>query len=270
MQEPNSNPKQGENQYASAANLNARIALHQQYSTNKLGWYPWLFSQLEGIPANAHVLELGCGQGNFWKANIERIPPGWVVTLSDLSEGMLMEAWRNLVTSPRSFKYKPADACALPFADASYDLVLANHMLYAVEDASKAISEIRRVLKPGGTLMAATNGAGHMQEILHSVSKIEPGALENPASLFFRNLPFTLENGAEQLAPVFSSIARVEYEDSIEVDQVQPVMDYILSGIDNSLVTPEAIQAATAALQAELDQNGKIRISKKSGCFLCK
>ena len=257
-------------QYMNAANLNARISLHQKYSINQQGWTTFLWDQLAEVPDNAQVLDLGCGQGNFWKANQAQIPQAWVITLSDLSEGMLLDAWKNLVIIPRSFKYKQADACDLPFPDSHFDLVIANHMLYAVNDTNLAIKEIRRVLKPGGTFMAATNGNGHMAEIFPFVSKIDPSAMQDPASIFYLNPTFTLDNGAEQLRPVFSSVVRVEYEDALLIDQVKPIMDYIHSGFDSAKIDPIKDQATASALQSELINNGPIKINKRAGCFVCK
>jgi len=49
------------------------------------------------------------------------------------------------------------DAQWLPFADASFDCILAMHMLYHVPDRDLAIAEMRRVLRPGGVLLALTN-----------------------------------------------------------------------------------------------------------------
>jgi ubiquinone/menaquinone biosynthesis C-methylase UbiE len=84
-----------ESQYRDASNLNARIALHERFSTNAYGWQRWVFDQLE-LPPDARVLELGCGTGKLWVENRDRTPEGWDVTLTDASPGMLREARRNL------------------------------------------------------------------------------------------------------------------------------------------------------------------------------
>ncbi len=63
------------NQYRDAANLDARVRLHQMYSTNPYNWHRWCFDQLD-LPPDARVLELGCGPGYLWRENPDRIPPG--------------------------------------------------------------------------------------------------------------------------------------------------------------------------------------------------
>src|SRR5262245_8596909 len=78
-------------QYRDASNLSARAQLHARFSTDRRGWFPWLFDRIE-LPTHARVLELGCGPGWFWWENRDRIAPGWEVTLTDFSPGMLDEA----------------------------------------------------------------------------------------------------------------------------------------------------------------------------------
>lgn len=75
-------------QYRDATNLDARIALHSRFSTAKVNWYRWLFDHFR-LPAGARVLELGCGPAKLWRENIECIPKGWDITLTDASPGMM-------------------------------------------------------------------------------------------------------------------------------------------------------------------------------------
>jgi SAM-dependent methyltransferase len=150
-----------EEQYRTDAHLNARIGLHARFSTNP-GWGRWLFDR-EAPPANARVLEVGCGPANtLWGANLDRIDPSWQLTLADFSPGMIESA--RGVLGDRA-EYVVADAQDLPFDDECFDIVLANHMLYHVPDRPKAFVEFRRVLVPGGAFHAATNGDGHFEEL---------------------------------------------------------------------------------------------------------
>ena len=55
-------------QYKNAKNLNDRISLHEKYSTNKQGWFNWLFEKIDFSKVN-RLLELGCGNGKLWQEN---------------------------------------------------------------------------------------------------------------------------------------------------------------------------------------------------------
>jgi len=92
-------------QYKDAGNLEARLEIHRRFSTNSYGWFNWVFDTLNQLPKDANVLELGTGSGALWTAIADRIPANWVITLSDLSPGMLDAAWRNLVVTGRNFKF---------------------------------------------------------------------------------------------------------------------------------------------------------------------
>jgi hypothetical protein len=73
-----------ERQYRTAQNLNARIELHERFSTNPEPFPRWVFDRLR-LPSEADILEVGCGNGNLWAANRGRIPAGWRLTLTDIS-----------------------------------------------------------------------------------------------------------------------------------------------------------------------------------------
>jgi ubiquinone/menaquinone biosynthesis C-methylase UbiE len=135
-------------QYRDASNLNVRMALHQRFGTAKVPWHRWVFDQFH-LPPEARVLELGCGPGQLWVQNMDRVPADWAVTLSDFSLGMVEQARDNLAASDQPFTFERCDAQALPFADGSFDSVIANHMLYHIPDRQRVYAEVRRVLKPG-------------------------------------------------------------------------------------------------------------------------
>jgi len=63
-------------QYEDATNLDARVVIHQRFSANLYGWFNWVFDALAKLPANAKILELGCGPAHLWKECSSRIPAG--------------------------------------------------------------------------------------------------------------------------------------------------------------------------------------------------
>ncbi|MBN3037410.1 MAG: class I SAM-dependent methyltransferase, partial [Candidatus Diapherotrites archaeon] len=100
------------------------------------------------------VLELGCGNGKTLAALIRT---GSAVTAID-SSPHAVELCKDLNADVRV-----ADACALPFADNSFDAVIAFHVLEHVEDKAKAVAEARRVLKQGGVLLVRVFSTGDMR-----------------------------------------------------------------------------------------------------------
>jgi ubiquinone/menaquinone biosynthesis C-methylase UbiE len=249
-------------QYRDSTNLDARVVIHRRFSTNPYGWFNWVFDTLMKIPADARILELGCGHALLWKENASRIPAGWNITLSDLSPGMLDAAWRNLVVTGRAFKFEEIDAQFIRYDDETFDVVIANHMLYHVPDRPRAIAEIKRVLKRGGKLLATTVGENHLKEMMDWYRKVHISKTWES----FAN-PFTLENGLEQLNRFFSENTVSRYEDDLHVTEIEPIIAYIHSGIRATELSAVEMINLQLDLEKELKEKGRIFISKDSGLF---
>lgn len=209
-----------------ASNINARIHLHELYSTNKKGWFPWIFEQCP-FKKDMSILEIGCGDGSFWTTNEDKLPGHLSVTLTDISEGMLRDARRNLTScSDRDFTYVVADAAHLPFADNRFDLILANHVLFYLDNPMDALKEIKRVLKPNGVLIASTYGEHHMEEVTSLTRGFDERITLAADNLY---LHFGKENGAAILSSCFQDVTWIDYEDSLFVTEAAPLISYILS-----------------------------------------
>ena len=250
-------------QYKDSSNFAARVRLHARFRTNPTGWNRWVFERLQLAPGS-RVLELGCGPALFWRSNLDQIPADWQITLSDFSPGMLQDAQKNLGERSRRFSFQVIDAQAIPFLDASLDVVIANHMLYHVPDRPKALAEIRRVLKPDGRLYATSVGETDMREIRELVRQVIGG----PNQAASPTAGFTLENGAAQLAASFSSVTLERFEDALSVTEAQPILDYLLSGSAKRVLVGDTLQQVRAMLEQELAEHGAIHISKDTGLFI--
>lgn len=252
------------NQYKDSSNLNARSAIYR-FSVGD-GWGPQVGFErmLQIIPSDAHVLEIGCGPGSIWAKNLDRVPRGWRVVLTDLMSGMVAEATAALANDPR-FTVRQMDAQKLEFADASFDAVVANHMLYHVEDRPRALAEIRRVLRPGGTLFAATNSESHLaairallDEFLGADSPIKPG-----------EMPFSLENGEAQLRPFFRDVTIDQRRAELRVTDADAVVQYVLScGNARQSVQGERLIELRQRVQGEIDAHGAFIDETRAGMFV--
>jgi SAM-dependent methyltransferase len=236
-------------QYATDANLRARIELHARFSTSPLSYPRWLFDGYD-FGAEVDVLEIGCGNGMIWRENLDRIPEGWRLTLTDLSAGMVEEA-RGVLGERAA--YMVADVQDLPFADASYDAAIANHMLFHVEDRPRALSEIARVLRPGGQLRATTIGLDHLRRLRELVPP-RPGRIW--AATRER---FTIEQVPGELAPFFIDVELEPYEDSLEITELEPLLDFVRSRGD---VEEEELEPLRRAAEAEIATRGSFHVAK--------
>ncbi|KKL24676.1 hypothetical protein LCGC14_2412930, partial [marine sediment metagenome] len=231
-------------QYGDSSRVGARYALHAEFSVNDRAFPLWTFDQYGDIPATANILELGSGPGGLWLANRDRIPDGWNVIATDASEGMVQEARANLAALGQPFSFRVMDAGRIDLPAGHFDAVLANHVLPNVVDLEAGLAGIARVLKPTGKLYAATNGPGHMLELRQLVLELsqEVEGMATLAKMFGLNVnarQFGLDTAPGLLREHFSHVEVRPHEDSLIVDQAQPLIDYVLSCMGADELPPE-------------------------------
>jgi SAM-dependent methyltransferase len=245
-------------QYRDDANLTARINLHRRFSTNPISWNRWVFDQMQ-LADGVRVLELGAGTGLLWSENHDRLPAGLELVLSDSSEGMLRAARDQLAVLP-GVEFRQTDAAHIPDGDRAFDVVIANHMLYHVSDRSGVFSEVVRVLRQNGRFYAATNGTTHMQELDELIGKPEKRATISTTQ-------FSLENGAEQLAPFFDEVHLVRHENPLAVTDTSAVLAYVRSLPWD--LTERELARIGEIVDGIIAADDAFRITRDSGMFLC-
>ena len=242
-------------QYSKAKNLSSRISIHEKYSTNRMGLGNWYFTFYE-IKEGARVLELGCGTGAMWFEHKDVLEKCSEVVLSDFSEAMLQTAKENL-GDVKNVEYKVIDIQDIPFEDEYFDVVIANCMLYHVPDIEKALSEVSRVLKKGGIFYAGTTGEHGIMETITDWLGI--------GTIYFN--PFSLENGGDRLEKYFSKVSIERYIDSLEVTDLDDLMEYIYSGISFKNACKLPVAEVRKCLESHME-GGVIRLPKDPGVFV--
>ncbi len=247
-------------QYATAGHLSTRISIHSKYSVNKQGFGPWILSHYPVRPG-MRVLELGCGTGEMWADRADIIEASAQFVLSDFSEGMLEKAKENL-KAISGIEFRVIDIQDIPFPADTFDLVIANMMLYHVPDLPKALGEVRRVLRPDGTFCCATYGENGM--MAHIAGMFRAYGIEGRT-----NNTFTLQNGQDKLRPFFSEIQRRDYPDALDVTDIEDMADYIesLSGFSELRQLPREV---ICAVLHENCEHGVLHIPKEYGMFIAK
>ena len=251
-------------QYKNASNLRARINIHESFSTNKQGWMQWYFQQLN-IPEKASILEVGCGDATLWNKNFQLIPESWDITLTDFSQGMLVDAQKALGKKASRFKFKTMDVQNIAYVDDSFDVVIANHMLYHVDDLNKAFSEISRVLKKTGILYASTVGKNHMKEMRDIIERFR--SKDITSSCWNITEKFQLENGAAIVSNWFESVQLERYEDNLIVTKAAPLIEYIFSmpGNARKIFNEDKFKKLLYFIEEEIKKDKGIFITKDTG-----
>ncbi len=252
------------NQYQNATNISSRINLHSLYSQNKQGWFPWIFQQCH-IKPRLRILELGCGDGTLWTDNLALIPEDISITLSDISSGMLRDARRAIGSSDTRFAFRAFDCKKIPYKDESFDLVIANHVLFYCDDIPAVLKEVCRVLSPEGHFLCSAYGKAHMQEVSQLVEDFDDRIVLSADKLYER---FGRENGRKILEPFFPDAKWLSYEDFLLVQDAEPLISYVLSchGNQNQYILDHYKEFRAFATKKTAKG---FRITKDAGVFLC-
>jgi SAM-dependent methyltransferase len=251
-----------EQQYAAPDNLTARVSLWAYHDGPSVTDIALDVLALSGAET---VLDVGCGYGRFLAALRERGHRGTLLGL-DASAGMVAAAART------GAEVVVGDATRLPYPDASVDVAVAMHMLYHVPDVPAAVRELRRVLRPGGTLLATTNGAYHTAEIQIVMNAALRAVVGRERS--FGPLSFTLENGAAILGTQFTRVERQDQTAVVDVPAAEPVLAYIasfgpaLAGVSEQ-EWPRFLEVAERLVREHIAQFGTFAVTGHPGMFRC-
>lgn len=278
-------------QYKNASNLDVRIRLHKDYSMNPVRWFPWIFQELSLEPGQ-RILEIGCGTGELWLENLNQIPKDAEIILSDKSQGMIEDARNRLIKrkketadnlqegrkinhnpqnqlagmTKQQFRFMVFDCNEIPFEDGSFDLVIANHLLFYMTDRTRVLKEVKRVLKPEGRFICSTYGKDHMNEITKLVQDFDHDIVLSEKNLYEE---FGLENGKEELLTVFGQVEEKHYDDYLLVDKAEPIVDYILSCHGNQHEHLSRRYLEFKEFVRQRLKNGAFKITKMAGIFKC-
>jgi ubiquinone/menaquinone biosynthesis C-methylase UbiE len=238
------------NQYAtSTSNLTTRISIYK-YSTNPQSWFSWL---AERLPLTGSILEVGAGTGALWK---HIGPTALKLILTDFSPAMC-EQLRQIPSAV----VKQCDAQALPFKDGEFDVVIASHMLYHLDDPAKALSEFTRVLNPGGKLLASLGSAASGRELN------ELGQAIGSPSVVVGTTKITAATAVEYLERAgFVDVREEIYSGDLEVPIVEPVLAYLRS-LKETDMSKEQEAEARGIIEGEIREKGCFKVTKEVVLF---
>ena len=247
-------------QYKTTKNLGDRGDFNARYST--FSWFEWIADHAP--EPTGHVLDIGSGPGWFWASVSHR----WAVnhlTLADISKAMLNAADARL-SGLYQIETRQADIAALPFENASFDTVVAMHMLYHAKDPETALREIKRVLKPDGFAMITTVHDRDLEEIA-AVSRAAFGSsgtdLITPV--------FGGTRAGALLRATFSSVQHHRCTDEYEIDDTASALAYITSFPPGISAPTHERNAFRDAFEAErLRQGGRFKATRRQDLFIAR
>ncbi|MBC8099942.1 MAG: class I SAM-dependent methyltransferase [Armatimonadetes bacterium] len=218
-------------QYATDERIRIRQEIHEKYSVPKIDFPDWVLSNFKWR-GTERVLDVGSGAGMYYPS-LKRASSEINYHGADLSTGMLLKHPAYVTPTDTVLL---ADAQHLPYTNHSFDVIMANHMLYHVSDIDAALQEFRRVLKPDGALLIATNSTQSMPELQVLMRRAIILLTRSGASQVQPPVPasdlFALENGSRQLARHFYAVVRYDLPSALVFTDIEPLMAYLESTRD--------------------------------------
>ncbi len=263
--------------YASDDKLSVRQRTHELYTVPDIDFTAWVLNCIQWR-GDEWVLDLGAGPGLYFAPVKARIPHGRHFA-GDLSLGMVRRQREH--EAAEGSRLAVMDGQAIPFADDTFDVVLANHMLYHVPDLDRAAAEIKRVLKPEGVLVAATNSIYNMPElstllrrallVLTDFEYVEDTPLVSTSTAY----RFSLENGSVILARQFFAVARYDLPSALVFPEAEPVIAYLDSMRDlredylpEGITWEQFIEVMRQQVERLLAHSGQLIVRKLSGVLV--
>ena len=226
-------PEAVKRQYAATDPLKVRIETHRLYEERRVDLDEEA-ARLLDLAGGESVLDVGCGPGFFLDYLRRQGRAGRLVGV-DQSAAMLAEGVNRAAMAGLTIDRVRADALALPFADSSFDWVIARHMLYHVHDKLAVLRELARVARPEGGVLVSTNA----RQSLPRIQELTADVLDR----FGLPCPpwaaggFSVEDAPGLLGQVFPVVDAVILPNALVFTSADPIVRYVetaIPGLDES------------------------------------
>lgn len=162
----------------------------------------------------SRVLEIAAGTGVVTRKLVAMLPPSVAIVATDLNQPMLDLA--SEIGTSRPVEWRQADAACLPFVDETFDVVVCQFGVMFFPDKSKAFSEARRVLKPGGALIFNVWDRIEENDFAHTISNALESIFPHDPPRFLARTP----HGYHDLAVIAQNLQRGGFLAAPEVNTV--------------------------------------------------
>ena len=263
-------PEYLRDQYSTPDKLDIRIQAHQRYSERSDDFLAWVLDHLDPKPGDS-VVDVGCGRGSYHVPLVQR---GVRVILAlDTSPAMVSTSQRQ--ASARGLPVVAIEASAerIPVPELSYDLGMANHVLFHVADVAAALRELRRVLKDGGRAVLTSPGANSSArlESLHREAALRLGY--QPAGRVIER--FNMDH-LDLVRSVFPITRRHIRDDAFVFPSTDVTLRYYASGMIDAIEDrpvdnghrDRLMRQVGEGIDAIIAREGVFRDPKPAGCFV--
>jgi|GEM_PF-3204192 len=163
---------------------------------------------------------------------MDQIPYHLNVTLTEECEDMLKNSQQNIGNNFPRFKFKKINLNQLPFPEESFDVIVANHILFYVKNIDEVLAEIFRVLKTNGHFYCSTMGCHRLQELEEFVKAFDSKIVYSKGKLLQN---FDFEKGELALLEHFNQVSHKKHTEKLLIYESEGFLEYVYSVPGNIL-----------------------------------
>jgi ubiquinone/menaquinone biosynthesis C-methylase UbiE len=250
--------------------LDTRIEAHQRFSERTDDYFEWVLDRLDPRPSDLAV-DVGCGKGSYHPHLMAR--GARAILGLDTSPAMVAATQSQANALGLPVIAIQGNAEALPLPDGTYNVALANHVLFFVADQRAALAELRRVLRPGGRVVMTTNAEDHCDRLLELHRAAAERLGYKPAERVM--VRFNLRHLA-LVREAFPNAEAFVREDAFVFPSMEPALRYYASGLVDAINDAPVDGSHRSRLQAEvgatieaiIQREGAFRVPKNGLCFV--
>jgi 2-polyprenyl-3-methyl-5-hydroxy-6-metoxy-1,4-benzoquinol methylase len=231
-----------------------------------LEWYALQYTGKYDLKTLKEILELGCGDGTFWKYALFEQSFKPHITMTDLVRTMLADCQNNLATLKINAHYQTADIDALPFDPGSFNAVLAHKVIYHAANPEKSIADIQHILKPNGFLGLSVLNDGAYRPIWKLAHSINPEVPDRSLSSRFNDIDADIT-----LPKYFPEVTTKTYVSTKKFIKSDEVVAFVKT---NPIVEPLKLSDSFFTLfkekvSEEIEDKGSFECEYNSNLYLC-
>jgi ubiquinone/menaquinone biosynthesis C-methylase UbiE len=252
--------------------LQTRIDIHTKYGNRDID--QWML-ELIPIKKGMKILDIGCGAGKQCFSYYKKLEGDCEIYGTDVSTDLLDQAKERNQAFNNAVKFSELDFNKkFPFEDNTFDFASCCFAIYYAEDIPFTISEIHRVLKPGGTLFT-TGPMPENKQLFYEIIVDATNAVIPPmpgSSRYSSEIFSTIEK-------IFSKAENNIFENPLTFDSPEPFLQYTRASISedrrlwNDIFTKEqdfetVMKKITASAQKRFEKDGNLVMKKVVGGFI--
>ena len=193
------------------------------HSDEPRGWSRWIYEQAD-IKSGEYILDAGCGWGNLWRFNEERLVPDMLVTLVDF-HNTYADDLEEYVCDKSQFHFMWGDLNELDYPH-KYDCIFLNHLILYLEKPTKTYARLKSFLNSGGRMITTWGGLLLAENLMTLLCEHAPEE-QRQIKAHFTELKEEIEQREKELKKVFSEVALHKYPAVLHFETAKEMVDYL-------------------------------------------